>query len=253
MAAIPTEVRFVAAIPKLASLDVERSLTFFERLGFQRLHTSREYGVARRDGVSVHFWLCSDPGIPRQTGCRISVEGIDVLFATYSKAGVIHPNGRLEAKPWGSREFSILDMDGNLVTFSQAAKDARSRDAPAFRKQYHFRPSERGLRAWDVDRLIAATAHLEPESVPIASFGEIDEPYWGAMTCRQVAEHAGLIEECDLGFPIILSSDGRVMDGMHRVLKALMRGDTHIRAVRFSVDPEPDYVGVGPEDLPYER
>lgn len=113
--------RLVAAIPKLASLDVERSLTFFERLGFTRLHTSREYGVARRDSVSVHFWLCSDPRIPRETGCRISVEGVDELFETYARLGVIHPNGHLELKPWGSREFSILDPDGNLVTFNEAA------------------------------------------------------------------------------------------------------------------------------------
>ena len=42
------------------------------------------------------------------------------------------------------------------------------------------------------------------------------------------------------------------MDGMHRVLKALMQGRSHIRAVRFETDPEPDYVGVlDPDDLPY--
>jgi hypothetical protein len=113
--------RLIAAIPKLASLDIERSLTFFERLGFNRLHTSREYGVAKRDSVSIHFWLCTDPRTPKETGCRVSVEGIDDLFETFSKLGVVHPNGRLEPKPWGTREFSILDADGNLVTFNEAA------------------------------------------------------------------------------------------------------------------------------------
>ena len=113
--------RLIAAIPKLASLDIERSLTFFERLGFKRLHASPEYGVVRRDNVSIHFWLCSDARTPKETGCRISVEGIDELFETFSRLGVIHSNGRLASKPWGSREFSILDTDGNLVTFSEAA------------------------------------------------------------------------------------------------------------------------------------
>jgi catechol 2,3-dioxygenase-like lactoylglutathione lyase family enzyme len=112
--------RLIAATPKLASLDIERSLIFFERLGFKRLHTSTDYGVARRDSVSVHFWLCSDPRTPKETGCRISVEGIGELFETYSKLGVVHPNGQLEPKPWGMREFSILDADGNLVTFNEA-------------------------------------------------------------------------------------------------------------------------------------
>jgi len=122
------------------------------------------------------------------------------------------------------------------------------------RKQYHFRPSAAGLRAWDIDRLVALSKDLEGQLVPIASIREVEEPYWGQpMTCRNVAEHALLIEEADLGCPIILSSDGRIMDGMHRVLKALMRGESHIRAVRFRTDPEPDFVGVDPEDLPYDE
>ena len=111
--------RLIDATPKLASLDIERSLMFFERLGFKRLQTSTDYSVARRDSVSVHFWLCSDPRTPRESACRISVEGIGELFETYSTLGVVHPNGQLESKPWGMREFSILDADGNLVTFSE--------------------------------------------------------------------------------------------------------------------------------------
>ncbi len=121
------------------------------------------------------------------------------------------------------------------------------------RKQYHFRPSGEGLRAWDVDRLVELAKRLKPENVPISDIRELDEPYWGTMTCREVAEHARLLNESDLSFPIILSSDGRIMDGMHRVLKALLSGATHIQAVRFRVDPKPDYVGVSPEDLPYEE
>lgn len=124
------------------------------------------------------------------------------------------------------------------------------------RKQYHFRPSERGLRAWDVDRLVALSADLPRVSVSLSEIRELDEPYWfsheGARpTCREVIEHARLIEETDLVWPIILSSDGRVMDGMHRVAKAVMQGRESIEAVRFVEDPEPDYIGVEPEALPY--
>lgn len=112
--------RLLAAVPKLASLDIERSLAFFERLGFERLHASPEYGVARRDAVFLHFWRCSDPRTPRETGCRISVRGVGRLYADFSALGIIHPDGGLEAKPWGTREFSILDGDGNLVTFCES-------------------------------------------------------------------------------------------------------------------------------------
>ena len=63
-------------------------------------------------------------------------------------------------------------------------------------------------------------------------------------------DHAKLIEKADLRFPIILSADGRVMDGMHRVAKATLMGQLTIEAVRFASDPEPDFVGYGPDELP---
>jgi hypothetical protein len=123
------------------------------------------------------------------------------------------------------------------------------------RKQYHFRPGPDGLRAWDVHRLIALAEPLPVIQVPLAAIRELDEPYWFdhgyAPTCRAVAEHARLIQEVDVGFPIILSADGRVMDGMHRVAKALLLNLDGLPAKRFVEDPAPDHVGVAPDDLPY--
>jgi len=62
-------------------------------------------------------------------------------------------------------------------------------------KQYHFRASPAGLRAWDVDRLIELAKGLPRQRVPLASIREIDEPYWSnegttQLTCRDVVEHA---------------------------------------------------------------
>jgi len=92
--------------------------------------------------------------------------------------------------------------------------------------------------------------------MPLSAIRELDVPYWTGgpgqqMTCRQVVEHARMMLDCDLAFPVILSSDGRIMDGMHRVCKALLEGRNENEAVRFVLDPEPDYVGVEPDDLPY--
>jgi hypothetical protein len=111
--------RLLAAIPKLASLDIERSLEFFEGLGFSRRGVYPDYGIIERDGVQLHFWLCHDSRIPAETACRIAVAGIEQLFQDYSTKGVIHPNGALALKPWGVLEFSVLDPDGNLITFQQ--------------------------------------------------------------------------------------------------------------------------------------
>jgi hypothetical protein len=124
------------------------------------------------------------------------------------------------------------------------------------RKQYHFRRSERGLLAWDVDRLVELSAGFTPIDVPLSEIRELDETFWfdhedQEPTCRRVALHAKLMNDTDLNHPIVLAQDGRVMDGMHRVCKALIEGRETIRAVRFDVDPEPDYVGVDPDGLPY--
>lgn len=125
------------------------------------------------------------------------------------------------------------------------------------RKQYHFRPSEDGLMAWDVDRLVALTKHFPRLFVPLEAIRELDEPFWfgngDVPTCRLVVGHARLMAAADLGFPIILSADGRVMDGMHRVGKAILLGRPAIEAVQFVNDPEPDFIGVHPDELPYDE
>jgi len=133
--------------------------------------------------------------------------------------------------------------------------------APAprgLRPQYHFRDSPEGLLAWDVRRLVALARDLPLERVPLERIAELGEPHWYAHgeatpTCRSVVEHCRLIAEADLAFPIVLDRAGRVMDGMHRVCRALLEGRPDVAAVRFERDPEPDHVGRDPASLPYEE
>ncbi|WP_108651665.1 hypothetical protein [Dongshaea marina] len=125
------------------------------------------------------------------------------------------------------------------------------------RQQYHFRQSSQGLLAWDVFRLIELSRSLEIIEIPISEIQELDEPFWyelggASPTCRSLLEHLRLIEGADLSYPIILCHRGRVMDGMHRVCKALSMERSHIHAVRFKTYIEPDYIGVIPEELAYD-
>jgi hypothetical protein len=125
------------------------------------------------------------------------------------------------------------------------------------RKQYYFQPSGRGLLAWDVDRLVALSKGFAVLHVPLTDIREIKEPFSSepgeAASWQSMVEHIRLIEAADLCFPIILSSSGRVMDGMHRVAKALLAGRATINAVRFTADPEPDYIDVDPNQLSYDE
>ena len=123
------------------------------------------------------------------------------------------------------------------------------------RKQYYFRPSSAGILAWDVDRLVQLSAHLPRKRISLDSIRELDEAWCGdddPPTWRSMLSHIQLMDEADLSYPIILCASGAVMDGMHRIAKAVRLGHADIEAVQFDADPEPDHVGLGPADLPYD-
>jgi catechol 2,3-dioxygenase-like lactoylglutathione lyase family enzyme len=109
------------AAPILASLDIERTVTFYcSRLGFSEVYVDPGvWGIVSRDSVQIHFWPCTDVHIAENTSCRIYVTGIDALYAELVAHGIVHPNAPLADKPWGAREFGVLDPDGNLVTFAE--------------------------------------------------------------------------------------------------------------------------------------
>ena len=123
--------KFLAAIPALAVSDEDRATAFFvDLLGFERLVWEGEpTGILRRDEVELHVWVAdgSGPGAERElagsTSCRIQVTRVEDLFEKARSQGVVHPNAPLEAKPWGSKEFAILDPDGNLVTLFERTDD----------------------------------------------------------------------------------------------------------------------------------
>src|SRR6266702_3834155 len=123
---------------------------------------------------------------------------------------------------------------------------------PFMRKQYHLWPAGTGFDAWDVDRLIRLTRGLPVHAVRVDSVREVDTVYWfdstAAPTVRTVVEHARLMLDADLSVPVILGPDGRVMDGMHRIARAMLDGTREVSAVRFLALPEPDYRDCQPAD-----
>jgi hypothetical protein len=111
-------------------------------------------------------------------------------------------------------------------------------------KHSHMIPEGRAF--WYTERLWKCAAGLPVQTVTIADIPEFDQDCWfgdaHVPSCRAVAEHAKRIIEADLRYPIILSANGGLMDGGHRIAKAWLGGQVDIDAVRFERDPEPDYV-----------
>ena len=129
-------------------------------------------------------------------------------------------------------------------------------DTKTIRKQYHSRQVGSDRLIWDVHRLMRVSRDFEVEMVSVNDIAEADENWWYCdtetmPTPRSIASHLALINEVNPVHPIILCAEGRLMDGMHRVEKANAEGQTHVPVVLFSKTPEPDFVNVPLDDLPY--
>jgi hypothetical protein len=119
------------------------------------------------------------------------------------------------------------------------------------RPQYHFRKVGDDTHIWRVEPLLKRS--FTPLDLMINRIAEIYEPYWfhdTVPTCISVMEHAAQAQRADLSYPILICEDHRIIDGMHRVMKAMSEGKHTIRAHQIDL-PTPDYKNMHPDDLPY--
>ncbi|SOD19742.1 bleomycin resistance protein [Pedobacter xixiisoli] len=109
-----------AAVPILASLNADETIKFYtEKLGFTFHNNWDGYLIFSKDEIEIHLWPTTDEEVPKATGCYVRVTEVDALFALYRQHGVVHPNGLLKNMPWGMRQFSILDNNGNIIHFGE--------------------------------------------------------------------------------------------------------------------------------------
>ena len=111
--------RMTMAVPIIPARDTKAGAEWYrDNLGFDVVHVEPDYAIVERDDVGIHLWGPS--GIAPEdsdTMFRIRLDGIDELHDHCRELGIVHANAPLEAKPWGAREFAVLDLDGNLLTF----------------------------------------------------------------------------------------------------------------------------------------
>jgi uncharacterized glyoxalase superfamily protein PhnB len=111
-------------IPLIPARDVEEAIAFYrDRIGFEFVFRDAEpasYAGIRRDAVTLHLYMSEDRYLAENASLRIAVDDVDALYAQCQAAGCVHPNGALERKPWGSREFSVLDPSGVCIAFLEA-------------------------------------------------------------------------------------------------------------------------------------
>ncbi len=108
----------LSIVPQLPSLNFEATKELYiQNLGFTIIGEYPDLLLFTINGQELHFWKCSDKTIVESSSVYIRVQNIDALYEKYKPWQ--HPNSTLSNKPWGMREFHILDDSGNLLRFGQ--------------------------------------------------------------------------------------------------------------------------------------
>ena len=96
---------------------------------------------------------------------------------------------------------------------------------------------EIGKHEWSVVRLMQLTKDFPVMEIPLIHMN-LDCIYVN-LNLRYFVMHMNAVLKTDMQYPIILDEDGIIMDGRHRVMRALMEGHKRIKAVRFEENPSP--------------
>ena len=94
-----------------------------------------------------------------------------------------------------------------------------------------------GRHVWSVPRLFELARDLPVMEIPLEHLNMWHK--YESLTLREMVMHMNAVNAADLGRPIILDEDGEIMDGRHRVMKAILTGAETIMAVRFYENPIP--------------
>lgn len=117
------------AIPVLPCRSVPATIEFYGRLGFTGgAHDfNGEYAILRRGAVELQFFTHRElEPAESSAGCYIRVMDAEDIYRSMSSAQLprtgIPRMDSLEDKPWGLREFAVVDPDGNLVRIGQVLR-----------------------------------------------------------------------------------------------------------------------------------
>lgn len=104
-------------VPELPVADVERAQQhYIDVLGFERawLMEDKSIGAVKRDEQPVFFRRRTPPFEPAVHW--VYAEDLEATYDALVAAGA-NITEALEQKPWGLRQFTVEDLDGNVFYF----------------------------------------------------------------------------------------------------------------------------------------
>lgn len=108
--------------PKLPMRDKNLTKEYYiNKLQFKEVADYGDYLLLKKGNIEIHFFLFATLD-PKENYGQVYIRTNDVenLYQFFLSNNIsIHPNAPLQIKPWGQKEFSLLDPDNNLLTFGQ--------------------------------------------------------------------------------------------------------------------------------------
>ena len=114
-----------SAVPILPSRDLDETLAFYLRLGFELQGAPIEkyrYLIIGRGSIELHFWDAPDVDpLTTDASCYIRVADADALHREWQEVGIESDpvTGSRLMPPvdtdYGIREFALVDRSGNLL------------------------------------------------------------------------------------------------------------------------------------------
>lgn len=224
--------------PQFTNARRERGLLYFEQNEFEK---------AQMDFKETGYSLSS---LARLLLSTHSLGDSD--YATRLWQTLIAMDQRFGDIEWVRKELdlndSLVEEARKLIDLLQThSQPSHERPMPKWPEHGYVESDDQNLYYWKARTLWQLAESLPVEQVPLDNFDWTnsnfqcnslsDPPLW-----RDIGNHTKQILAADLQYPIIISDEGNVMDGMHRILKCYAFGLPTVKAVRFSENPPPDMI-----------
>jgi hypothetical protein len=114
---------FKNLIPKIFYERLQDGLEFFVAgLGFEVLYQDANMAVIARDGAKAYIVQNPECAARDRPELGVDTDDIDAVFMEMStrSAHLLHPSSnRVTLRPWGAREFAMLDKSTVCVIFRE--------------------------------------------------------------------------------------------------------------------------------------
>ena len=105
--------------PEFPVSDLPKSLAYYvQKLGFRLVVTmpQGDYAIVERDEVAIHLFSAEQSSAP--ASIHVFTEGLDELHREFKISGA-RIKQDIVRKPWGKRDFRVLDDFGNEIKFTE--------------------------------------------------------------------------------------------------------------------------------------